>query len=246
MSELLYADIGRMTYEQIDVIQRRVVEEVKASDEDRSYLLLGEHDPPAIDMGKHTRHCHITMTAEQLAAKGIRVHESNRGGDVTYHGPGELIAASILRLDLHGASGRGYMRMLEEVSIRVVARYGITAGRKAGFPGAWVGNDKIAAVGVAINDRVTYFGFAINVSPNLEHFGYIVPCGLHDKGVTSIEREIGRPVPVADVKPIVVECMVAVFGFDGSRQVQLRAGSGAFSGRSERGPDPLSSSGQAR
>jgi lipoate-protein ligase B len=225
MSELLYVDLGRIPYGKVDTIQRRLVEEVNACGEDRSYLLLGESDPPAVTMGKDTKHCHIILTAEQLAEKGIVVHESNRGGDVTYHGPGELLAVSILRLDLHGASGRGYMRMLEEVAIRVVARYGITAGRMQGVPGAWVGNEKIAATGVAINDRVTYFGFAINVSPNLEHFGYIVPCGLHGKGVTSIERLTGRQVSVAEVKTAVVECMVAVFGFDGFRQVRLRKAS---------------------
>ena len=158
----------------------------------------------------------VRADEEQLAREGIQVHQSSRGGNVTYHGPGQLVAYPILRLDLHGRDIHRYLRDLEEVLIRLLTRFGVEGRRSAGLTGVWVGDEKIAAIGVAVSRWVTYHGFALNVTPDLGHFGLIVPCGIRDKGVTSLARLLAQPVTVAEVKPPLVECVVEVFGFDGA------------------------------
>ena len=223
MAELEYLDIGRAAYGPTVLLQERLVEEVKSAPEERACLVLVEHDPPVITLGRGARQSdHITVSRERLAREGIEVHESSRGGDVTWHGPGQIVGYPILRLDLHGRDIHRYLRDLEEVLIRVLGRFGIEGRRSAGLTGVWVGDEKIAAIGVAVRRWVTYHGFALNVSPDLLHFGLIVPCGIRDKGVTSLARLLGRPVAVAETKPILVECMVEVFGFDGFREVFLQ------------------------
>jgi lipoate-protein ligase B len=123
----------------------------------------------------------------------------------------------ILRLDLHGRDVHRYLRDLEEVLIRLLARFGIEGGRSPGQTGVWVGPEKVAAIGVAIRRWVTWHGFALNVCPNLRHFNLIVPCGIPGKGVTSLEKLLGRPVEVAEVKAPLVECLLDVFGFAAAR-----------------------------
>jgi len=217
MPELIYLDIGRAAYEPTVRLQKRLVDEVKASEAERAYLVLVEHDPPVITLGRGARDAHIVASRERLAREGVQVHESSRGGDVTYHGPGQVVGYPILRLDLHGRDVHRYLRDLEEVLIRVLARYGLEGRRSEGLTGVWVGQEKIAAIGVAVRRWVTYHGFALNVATDLSHFDLIVPCGIRGKGVTSLSRLLGRPVTVAEVKPAVVECVVEVFGFDGVR-----------------------------
>ena len=138
---------------------------------------------------------------------------------MTYHGPGQLVGYPILRLDRHGRDVRGYIRSLEEVLIRVLEHLGVSGRRREGTPGVWVGDHKIAAVGVAIRRWISYHGFALNVSPNMKHFDLIVPCGLRDSGPTSLAQIISPPVGLADVKPLVIREMLEVFGFAASRQV---------------------------
>jgi lipoate-protein ligase B len=217
MPELIYLDIGRAAYEPAVRLQKRLADEVKASEAERAYLVLVEHDPPVITLGRGARDAHIVASRERLAQEGVQVHESSRGGDVTYHGPGQVVGYPVLRLDLHGRDVHRYLRDLEEVLIRVLARYGLEGRRSEGLTGVWVGQEKIAAIGVAVRRWVTYHGFALNVATNLSHFDLIVPCGIRGKGVTSLSRLLGRPVTVAETKPAVVECVVEVFGFDGVR-----------------------------
>ena len=217
MAELVYLDIGRAPYEPTVRLQQRLVEEVKAAADERAYLVFVEHDPPVITVGRGTRGDHIRASRERLAHEGVEVCETARGGDVTYHGPGQIVGYPILRLDLHGRDVHRYMRDLEKVLIRTLARFGVTGGRAAGQTGVWVASEKIAAIGVAVRRWVTWHGFALNVSTNLAHFGLIVPCGITDKGVTSLAQLLGRPVGVAEVKPVIVECMAEVFGFTGAR-----------------------------
>jgi lipoate-protein ligase B len=216
MAELTCLDIGRAAYEPTVGLQQRLVKEVKAAEAERAYLVLVEHDPPVITLGRGSDAAHVTASRERLAREGIEVHESSRGGDVTYHGPGQLVGYPILRLDLHGRDIHRYLRDLEEVLIRLLTRFGVEGRRSAGLTGVWVGDEKIAAIGVAVSRWVTYHGFALNVTPDLGHFGLIVPCGIRDKGVTSLARLLAQPVTVAEVKPPLVECVVEVFGFDGA------------------------------
>jgi lipoyl(octanoyl) transferase len=219
MAHLTYIDLGRAAYEPTVRLQKRMVAEVKAADTEQAYLVLVEHDPPVITLGRGAKDAgHVLVPEDQLAREGIEVHASSRGGDVTYHGPGQLVAYPILRLDLHGRDVHRYLRDLEEVVIRLLARFGVAGERVEGLTGVWVGHYKIAAIGVAISRWVTYHGLALNVEPNLSHFGLIVPCGIRDKGVTSLARVLGRPVTVAEVKRPLVECVAEVFGFEGVQE----------------------------
>jgi lipoyl(octanoyl) transferase len=175
-------------------------------------LLLLEH-PPVITLGVKARNdrSHILATADELATEGVEVFESGRGGDVTYHGPGQLVGYPILDLRPDRCDVHRYVRDLEEVLIRAVRRYGIESTRSAGLTGTWVGNQKIAAIGVRIARWVTSHGFALNVSTNLAHFGLIVPCGLSDKGVTSIEQLASGPVTMASVQNTISDAFSEVF-----------------------------------
>ncbi len=217
MAELVTLDLGRAAYEPALRLQERLREEVKAAPHERAYLILVEHDPPVITLGRRADAAHVTASREHLASEGVEVHESGRGGDVTYHGPGQLVAYPIIRLDLHGRDVHRYLRDLEEVLIRVLARFGIEGTRAEGMTGVWVGAEKVAAIGVAIRRWVTWHGLAVNVDTPLDRFDLIVPCGIRGRRVTSLGRLLGRPITVAEVKPHLVECMVEVFGFDGAR-----------------------------
>jgi lipoyl(octanoyl) transferase len=175
-------------------------------------LLLLEH-PPVITLGVKARNdrSHILATADELATEGVEVFESGRGGDVTYHGPGQLVGYPILDLRPDRCDVHRYVRDLEEVLIRAVRRYGIESTRSAGLTGTWVGDRKIAAIGVRIARWVTSHGFALNVSTNLARFGLIVPCGLSDKGVTSIEQLASGPVTMASVQNTISDAFSEVF-----------------------------------
>jgi lipoate-protein ligase B len=166
-------------------------------------LLLLEH-PHVYTLGRNAKKDNILLSVEQLAARGVQVFEIDRGGDVTYHGPGQLVGYPILDLTEHRRDIAWYMRSLEEVLIRVARGYGIEAGRLAGAPGAWVGNDKLAAMGVHISRWVTSHGFAFNVNTDLHYFDWIVPCGLRDKGVTSLQKLLGRRIEIDEVAEKVV------------------------------------------
>jgi lipoate-protein ligase B len=221
MADLIFLDVGRAAYGPTLRLQERLAAEVKASGPERAYLVLVEHSPPVITLGRGADAANVVAPPAVLEAEGVEIHKASRGGDVTYHGPGQLVGYPILRLDLHGRDVHRYLRDLEEVLIRLLARFGVEAGRSEGQTGVWVGRRKVAAIGVAIRRWVTYHGFALNVCPDLGHFGLIVPCGIRGKGVTSLEKLLGRPVPVAEVKAPLVECMVEVFGFAGARAGEM-------------------------
>jgi lipoyl(octanoyl) transferase len=154
---------------------------------------------------------HIVATPERLEQLGIAVHETGRGGDVTYHGPGQVVGYPIVDLNPDRRDVHRYVRDLEEVMIRVCADFGIAAGRMAGLTGTWVGGDKIGAIGVRISRWITSHGFAFNVSTDLDPFRLIVPCGIADRGVTSLERLTGRTVALEPVEDAFVHHFAAVF-----------------------------------
>src|SRR2546423_2635232 len=164
-------------------------------------LLLLEH-PPVITLGRGGDAANLLAASETLRRDGVRFFETTRGGDITYHGPGQLVGYPILHLGEGRRDVRKYVTMLEEVLIRTAAEYGIEAGRAEGRRGIWVGNEKIAAIGVRIARWVTSHGFALNVNTNLEHFRLITPCGIQGSGVTSIARLMGREVPLDDVRAV--------------------------------------------
>ena len=176
-------------------------------------LLLLEH-PHVYTLGRNGKREHVLLPAERLHALDAEVIETDRGGDVTYHGPGQLVGYPVLDLTRHRRDLGWYMRSLEEVFVRVAADFGIRAGRLPGAPGVWVGNEKLVAMGVHVSRWVTSHGFAFNVNTDLTYFNLIVPCGLRDKGVTSLERLLGRRVEMDVAVERVIEHFGRVFGME--------------------------------
>lgn len=218
MSELTVHDLGRAGYAETLELQRRLVEEVKAAPE-QAHLLLVEHDPAVITLGRRGQRSDIFATDAELARRGIEVHESSRGGLVTWHGVGQLVAYPIIHLDRRGRDVRGHVANLEEVVLVVLRHFGVTAHRRDGLIGVWVdgseahpGPRKVAAVGVAVHRWVSYHGVALNVCADLSAFELINPCGLGEGTVTSLEKLLARPVSVEAVKPVLLESFLKVFG----------------------------------
>jgi lipoate-protein ligase B len=173
-------------------------------------LILLEHDP-TFTIGRSTRPEHLLVPRDTLRARGFGVYDIERGGSITYHGPRQLVGYPILHLGAYGDDIVGYMRRLEESVLRTLHAFGIGANRRQGFPGVWVGERKIGAVGVAVKRKVTMHGFALNVDPDLGHFDLINPCGL-GKPVTSMARVLGRPVTLEEVGSVYVQQFEAVYG----------------------------------
>jgi lipoyl(octanoyl) transferase len=211
-SHLEVRRLGTVSYQAALDLQMRLVEERKQGRIPDQLLLL-EH-PPVITLGARNRNArsNVLETAEALAQRGVALYETGRGGDVTYHGPGQLVGYPIIELPADRHDVHRYVRDLEEVLIRAVGGFGITASRIPGLTGIWVGDDKLAAIGVRISRWVTSHGFALNVSTDLANFGLIVPCGIRDKSVTSMERLLGRRVPMAEVAEAVAARFHELFG----------------------------------
>jgi len=188
MKPLEVRQLGVMPYGDALALQRQLVEERRA-EAVPDLLLLVEH-PPVLTLGVRGDggRSHILATPAALAASGIEVFETGRGGDITYHGPGQIVGYPIIDLKPDRCDVHRYVRDLEEVLIRVAADYGISAKRIEGLTGVWVGEDKLAAIGVRISRWITSHGFALNHETNLSHFGLIVPCGIADRGVTSLAK----------------------------------------------------------
>jgi lipoyl(octanoyl) transferase len=203
--------LGVVPYAEALALQRALVEE-RRSDRVPDTLLLLQH-PPVITLGVRGDggRRNIIADATRLAELGVEVSETGRGGDVTYHGPGQIIGYPILDLRPDRCDVHRYVRDLEEVMIRTCADFGVHAGRIAGLTGAWVGADKIGAIGVRISRWITSHGFAFNVNTNLDDFTLIVPCGIADHGVTSLERVLNREVLVGDAENAVIQHFEAVF-----------------------------------
>ena len=211
MRELEVRRLGRIGYAEGLELQKQLVERRKAG-EIPDQLLLLEH-PAVITLGVKTRsnHTNIVATPEALAEEGVDVFETGRGGDVTYHGPGQLVGYPILDLKPDRCDVHKYVRDLEEVLIRAAAAFGVDAGRLPGLTGTWVGSEKLAAIGVRISKWVTSHGFAFNVNTSLKHFDLIVPCGISDKGVTSLQKLLGRPVEMDEVERAVERAFREIF-----------------------------------
>jgi lipoyl(octanoyl) transferase len=203
--------LGLVSYGEALDLQKMLVEERKAQRIPDQLLLL-QH-PPVITLGVKSRgdRSHVLAPPDVLEREGVELVESGRGGDVTFHGPGQLVGYPILDLNPDRRDVHRYVRDLEDVLIRVAGAFGVSADRKAGLTGAWVGDDKLAAIGVRISRWVTSHGFAFNVATNLRHFELIVPCGIADKGVTSLERLLGTHVAMAEVEDAAIAALTAVF-----------------------------------
>jgi lipoyl(octanoyl) transferase len=206
--------LGLVSYADGLELQRALVDDRKAGRIPDTLLLLQHPHVLTIGVKKDGRQ-HILAPAGVLAARGVEVFETGRGGDVTYHGPGQLVGYPIIDLNPDRRDVHRYVRDLEEVMIRVCGGYGLTAGRVKGMSGAWIGDAKIGAIGVRISRWVTSHGFAFNVTTDLDFFNLIVPCGIADKAVTSLASQLGRPVPMAEVEDTFIGHFSAVFGKNG-------------------------------
>jgi len=202
-----------MAYGEALALQRALVED-RREGRVGDLLLFVEH-PHIITLGVRGDggRSHILAPAEALAARGVEVHEAGRGGDVTYHGPGQIVGYPIVDLKPDRCDVHRYVRDLEETLIRTAADYGVDATRVDGLTGVWVGREKLGAIGVRIARWITSHGFAFNVSTDLDCFELIVPCGIADRGVTSLERQLGHSVGAAEVRDRIAANFSSVFNY---------------------------------
>ena len=209
-------DVGRLDYKQAWQKQLELHRRV-AEGSVLPTLLLVEH-PPVITFGRKGKRDHLLTDEVTLRQQGFSLYDIERGGDVTYHGPGQLVGYPIFRV---GRRVRDFLRNLEQVIVQVLASYDIPSAGSSGYAGVWVDNvnpfagankdAKITAIGVAVKRHVAFHGFAMNISTDLDHFGHIVPCGIADKRVTSLSQLLGRDVPLAEVKTKIITAFNEVF-----------------------------------
>lgn len=222
-----FQDLNSIEYQKAWDYQEKLFEEVvfvkqqnREKDDKKptpNFLLFCEH-PHVYTIGKSGKESNLLYNKEFLKSKGASFFRINRGGDITYHGPGQVVGYPILDLDNFGLSIKSYIHSLEEVIIRSLQRFGIEATRSKGATGVWIDAEnpesarKICAMGVRTSHWVSMHGFALNVSTNLDYFGYIVPCGIQGKDVTSIEKEMGKNVDIKEVHVVLLEEFSSVFG----------------------------------
>lgn len=211
--------LGRMAYRPCWELQRRLAS-ARAAGALPDVLLLVEH-PPVFTLGRSARPEHVLWDEEECRRRGVEVVAVDRGGDVTYHGPGQLVGYPIVHLGELGLGVRAYVHALEQAMIDLLQRMGVSAHRAPGLPGVWIGRAKIGAIGVRVSRGVTTHGFAFNVDPEVEHFTGIVPCGLRDRGVTTLAAVLGRPVPLGEVIPLAAECVARALGYAGPRWLEV-------------------------
>jgi len=200
MKQLRSIDLGRRAYGDVLQLQQRLVKRLRDEPEGPAYLLLVEHDPPAVTLGRGADRANVLVDSTTLDAAGVELHQISRGGDVTWHGPGQLVGYPIVSLKRGGQPVHRHVARMEEAIIGLLDDWGIEADRREGFPGVWLGMNKIAAVGVAVDHWTTYHGFALNVAADLSGFDVIRPCGLGDTRQTSVSRELGRDVSIEEIK----------------------------------------------
>src|SRR5947207_3057660 len=203
--------LGLMRYPEALALQRSLVEDRR--EERGADQLLFVEQPHVLTLGVRGDGCrgHILATGDVLSSLGVEVHEAGRGGDITYHGPGQIVGYPIIDLKPDRCDVHRYVRDLEQVLIRAAADYGVDPHRVEGLTGVWVGRDKLAAIGVRISRWITSHGFAFNVTTNLEYFNLIVPCGIADRKVTSLARLLGRQVDRPEVEDRIAAHFCDVF-----------------------------------
>jgi lipoate-protein ligase B len=207
--ELWVEDLGRRPYGEVLELQRELARERIAGARPDS-LLLVEHEP-VITLGRASKAAHLLASPDLLAARGVELFEIERGGDVTFHGPGQIVGYPIIDLARHRQDLHWYLRQLEAVLIETIGSFGIRGSRVEKHTGVWVGGRKIASIGVHARNWVTWHGFALNVSTDLSWFDLIVPCGIPDVRVTSMSAELGREVAIDEVLPVIIATFASCF-----------------------------------
>ncbi|MGH7427988.1 MAG: lipoyl(octanoyl) transferase LipB [Candidatus Methylomirabilaceae bacterium] len=203
-------ELGLTPYQEALALQRRLA--ALRAEGGVGDLLLLLHHPPVVTLGRGGQRAHLLVDDSRLTALGIEFFEAERGGDITYHGPGQLVGYPILDLAGYGRDLHRYLRLLEGVLIETLAAFGVGAGRRVGRTGVWVADRKIASIGIHVTRWVTRHGFALNVDMDLSPFGLIVPCGIRGAAATSLAREVSRPVAMDEVIPTLAKRFQDGFG----------------------------------
>ena len=204
-------NLGRASYDAVHALQLELVE-LRQRDLIDDVLILVEHDP-VITLGRRAERDNILASDERLAELGVIVREVERGGDVTYHGPGQLVGYPLLRLRDHLAGASDYMHRLEDTVAAVVEGYGVETRRRSDAIGVWVGANKICALGVRVRRGITFHGFALNIAPDMAHWNLIIPCGITDGGVTSLSAEVSEAPSPREVRNKMAVALEAALGW---------------------------------
>jgi len=212
MGILRYCDLGTVGYAECAEFQQKLVE-LRLDDKIEDTLLLLEHNP-VITIGTSGGRENLLIENSRLKAEGIELCNTNRGGNITYHGPGQIVGYPIFNLKDHGRDAHLFLRNLEQVVIDFLSGQGIHGERLPGLTGVWVGEDKICSMGIAVRRWISWHGFALNIHPNFAHWALIHPCGLVGRHVTSVDRLTGRSMSMADAKRSIVENVDNVFGME--------------------------------
>lgn len=219
-NSIILEDLGLMAYQKVWAYQKQLFGQVlklkRESGNAENHLLFCEH-PPVYTLGKSGDRKHLLINDEMLRARGAEFYPIDRGGDITFHGPGQLVGYPIFDLDTFPLSIKDFVYRIEEVMIRTLAHFGLAGSRIEKATGVWIDAGtpqarKITAIGMRIHSKVSMHGFAMNVNTDLDYFSYIIPCGITDKGVTSLQNELGHPVEMDQVKKLLKEEFKVVFG----------------------------------
>lgn len=218
---VLVVNAGLMDYQEAWDLQKAIRDAI-IEKELPDVVLFVEHFPVyTVGRGARGSFNNLVWDDAMRHKAGISLFEVDRGGDITYHGPGQLVGYPIINLNRHMRDLHWYLRQLEESIILTLSNFDIISERMPPHTGVWIGNEKVAAIGVKASRWVTQHGFALNVDPNMEHFLGIVPCGISEKGVTSMKRILKRPISVSEVAPVLVESLIRVFKWDARKTVEL-------------------------
>ena len=209
----LYVDIPLMDYEEARELQLEIVEARRHAAIDRNVVLFLEH-PSVFTLGRRGERNHLNVTEAFLKSKGLPIIHVERGGDITYHGQGQLVVYPIILLGKDGLGVKEYVTGLEEVMLKSAGDFGVKSGRDPRNRGVWVGNNKLGSIGIAIRHGISFHGFAFNVNLVLEPFTWIHPCGLQEIGMTSLEKELRHMVPMGEVREVARANMEDIFGVE--------------------------------
>ena len=212
MRKCYVLDLGLIEYEKAYNLQKHLAAARKACRIDDLLLLL-EH-PPVITLGKRANKENILASPEALSREKIKLVEVDRGGDVTYHGPGQLVGYPIINLGNYDKDIHRNLRNLEEVLIRLLEEYGLEAGRKEGYTGVWIGEKKVASLGIKVSKWISYHGFSLNVNPSLRHFSLIKPCGLAPEKITSLKRLLEQKIDLSQLQRRLIKHFGDVFALE--------------------------------
>ncbi len=206
-----YCDLGLVDYKEAWDLQKKIFELRRGNQIPDTFFML-QH-PHTYTLGKVADKSNLLSSEEQLKDAGVSVYEIDRGGDITYHGPGQIVGYPIISLSGWKEDTHLYLRSLEEVIILTLSVYGIESGRNPKYTGVWIGDRKIAAIGIKVSRWITMHGFAFNINTDLSFFNGIIPCGIKEKEVTSLQKELGREIDIEEVKNILLEKFTEVFGY---------------------------------